>query len=126
MDQIRFFADQSIRRACGFGFLALATGMVGLYWDIAAAVKLAATGVSFMTAILLWKAYEAPSRNYRRTEVFLMMEKRHDFPEPRAQQVFGNILRERYLWHATLIASTAVVLWLLAFLLPLLGRTPAP
>ena len=117
MDRIRYYADISIRRACGFGFLALATAAVGLYWDILAAVKLAATGVTFMAALLAWKAFEATSRSYRRTEVFELMDRKHDFPEARAQQVFGNVLRERYLWHATAIGITAFVLWLTFFLL---------
>lgn len=126
MDRIRYFADLSIRRACGFGFLACGTGMFALYWDIASALKLGATCSSFMAAILIWKAFEAPSRNYRHTEVFLMMDKRHDFPEARAQQVFGNILRERYLWHATIVAVGAVLLWVLSFLIPLIDRGPPP
>ncbi|MSO89132.1 MAG: hypothetical protein EXQ89_04070 [Rhodospirillaceae bacterium] len=121
MDRIRYFADQSIRRACGFGFLALATGMVGLYWDIASALKLGATGATFMAALLVWKAFEAPRRNYRRTEVFLMMDKKHDFPEARAQQIFGNTLRDRYLGHATIIAGLAAILWLFAFIVQAVG-----
>jgi hypothetical protein len=125
MDQIRYFADQSIRRACGFGFLAIATGMVALYWNIGAALKLGATGVTFMVAILLWKAFEAPSRNYRHTETYLLMDKRHDFPEARAQQVFGNILRERYIWHATTVALAAALLWLFVFVPQIMGRGPA-
>lgn len=120
MDRIRFYADISIRRACGFGFLAIATASVGLYTDILIAAKLAATGVTFMAALLAWKAYEAASRNYRRTEVFELMDRKHDFPEARVQQVFGNVLRERYLWHATAIGITAFVLWLLYFVLTLL------
>jgi hypothetical protein len=115
MDQIRFFADLSIRRACGFGFLAIATASIACVWDIQVAVKMAATGTSFMAAVLLWKAIEAPTKNYRRTEVFLLMNRTHEFPEARAQQVFGNILRELYLWHATVTAVTGALLWLLLF-----------
>jgi hypothetical protein len=124
MDRIRYFADLSIRRACGFGFLAIGTGVTALYWNIVAAINLAATGVSFMGALLLWKAFEARSRSYRRTEVFLLMDRQHEFPEERAQQVFANVLRERYMWHATVAAITAVVLWLLYFLLNAVGRAP--
>ncbi len=123
MERIRYFADQSIRRACGFGFLAIATCMVALYWNIVAALKLGATGVSFMVAMLLWKAYETGSRRYKRTEVYLMMDKRHDLPEERAQQVFANILRERYLWHATMAAIAATAMWAMTFLMQILGRS---
>lgn len=125
MERIRYFADQSIRRACGFGFLAISTGMVALYWDMAVSFKLGATGVTFMVAILLWKAYDAGSRRYKHTEVYLMMDKRHDLPEERAQQVFASILRERYLWHATVTSVAAVAMWAMTFVLQLLGKGPA-
>ena len=126
MDRIRYFADQSIRRACGFGFLAIATGMVGMYWDMVVALKFGATGVSFMVGILLWKAYEAGTRRYKHTEVYLLMDKRHDLPEERAQQVFSNVLRDRYLWHATMTAIAATAMWAMTFTLQLIGHTPAP
>ncbi len=124
MDRIRHYVDQSIRRACGFGFLAIATGMVALYWDMAVSIKLGATGVSFMVAILLWKAFEASTRRYKSTEAYILMDGRHDIPEERAQQVFGNILRERYLWHATMAAIAATALWAMTFVMHLIGRTP--
>jgi hypothetical protein len=124
MERIRYFADQSIRRACGFGFLAIATGMVALYWDMAVALRLGATGVSFMVAVLVWKAFEASSRRYKHTEVYLLMDKRHDLPEERAQQVFSNVLRERYLWHATIAAAAATAMWAMAFTMQLLGHMP--
>ncbi len=124
MERIRYFADQSIRRACGFGFLAIATGMVALYWDMAVSFKLGATGVTFMVGVLLWKAYDAGSRRYKHTEVYLLMDKRHDLPEERAQQVFGNILRERYLWHATVTSIAAVAMWAMTFVLQLIGKGP--
>ncbi len=124
MDRIRYFADQSIRRACGFGFLAIATGMVALYWDMAVSFKLGATSITFMVGVLLWKAYDAGSRRYQHTEVYLLMDKRHDLPEERAQQVFGNILRERYLWHATVTSIAAVAMWAMTFVLQLIGKGP--
>ena len=112
MERVRYFADQSIRRACGFGFIAIATAVVGLSWDAALMVKAAAIGVSLMVAILLYKALEAPSRPYKRTELWLLLEKTHEFPESRVQDVLGGALRERYLWHATATGIAALVLWL--------------
>lgn len=124
MDRIRHFADLSIRRACGFGFLAIGTMVIGTSWDARLAAKTAAIGVTLMAAVLVWKGFQAPERDYRQTEVFLLMDQTHDFPEARAQQVFGNVLRERYIWHGTTTALTALMLWLLFFLLLFLG-TPA-
>ncbi|MBX6369076.1 MAG: hypothetical protein IRZ04_13900, partial [Rhodospirillales bacterium] len=48
------------------------------------------------------------------------------FPEARAQEVFGNVLRERYFWHAEVAAIGAAALWLLSFVLHFWGRTPVP
>jgi hypothetical protein len=124
MERLRFFADVSIRRGCNFGMLAIATAVVGMAWDMRLAARAAAIGMSLMAAILLLKALRAPTRSYKRTEVWVLLDKRHDFPEPRAQQVFGNLLRERYIWHAEVAAAAAVVLWLLSFILQIWGRTP--
>jgi hypothetical protein len=124
MERVRYFADLSIRRGCSFGLLAIATAVVGMASDMKLASKAAAIGMSLMAAILLLKALRAPTRSYKRTEVWVMLDKRHDFPEPRAQQVFGNLLRERYMWHAEVAAVGAVVLWLLSFMLQLWGRAP--
>lgn len=125
MDQIRQYADLSIRRACGFGFLGIATAMVGVYTDIVLAVRLAATGVTLMGMVLLFKSLQAPHRSYKKTEVWILLDRRHGLPEARAQEVFGNILRDRYLWHATLVAVAALALWTLAVTLRLLGRAGA-
>lgn len=125
MERIQYLADLSIRRACGFGLLAIATGTVGLAWDAALALKAAAVGLSLMVAILIYKAQEAPTRSYKRTEVWLMLNKRHNLPEARIQQVFGNILHDRYMWHATAMAAAATFLWLVYFALQILKRAPA-
>jgi hypothetical protein len=113
MEQIRHFADISIRRGCAFGFLAIMTTMVGTSSQMLLSAKIGATLLTLMSIILVLKAVQAPSRNYKRTEVWILLGHRHDLPEARAQQVFGSILRERYLWHATVAASIAMALWLL-------------
>jgi hypothetical protein len=121
MDQIRHYADISIRRACGFGFLAIATAMVGTSSEILLSAKIGATSLTLMSMILVLKAMQAPSRSYKRTEVWIMLNHRHSLPEPRAQEVFGNILRERYMWHATVAALLAAALWLFSFAIRVLG-----
>jgi predicted RND superfamily exporter protein len=123
MDQIRHYADISIRRACGFGFLAIATTMVGASSELVLSLKIGATSVTLMSIILVLKAMQAPARSYKRTEVWILLNHRHNLPEKRAQEVFGTILRERYLWHATIAAGLAAVLWVLTFSIRLLGPT---
>lgn len=122
LDRIRELADISIRRGCGFGLIAIGTASVGASFDAFVAVKLAAICASAMVAILFIKAMQAPTRPYRHTEVWIMLERRHGLPEQRAQQVFGNILRERYMWHATVTATGAGILWFATIALVLFGR----
>lgn len=126
MDRIQSCADLSVSRGCSFGYLAIATAMVGMAWDMSLAMKMGAIGASFMLVVLLMKGLRAPIRNYRHTEVWILLDKQHGLPEPRAQQVIGNALRDCYLRHATLVAIAATTLWLLAFGLYLFGRGPVP
>ena len=125
MDRIQQCADLSIRRGCGFGFLGISTSMVGMVSEMALAMKMGAIGTSLMVVILLLKGLRAPIRNYKHTELWILLDKQHDLPEPRAQQVIGNILRDRYLWHATWAALAATLLWFLAFWMVLFHMPPA-
>jgi hypothetical protein len=83
-----------------------------------------AIGVSLMVAILILMGLKAPVRNYKHTETWILMDRQHDLPEARAQQVIGNILRDCYYRHATLIGSAAGFLWALAYILYFFGREP--
>lgn len=125
IDRIRRCADLSIRRACGFGLLAIATTMVGASAQAVLAFKIGAVSATLMAVILILKALEAPRRSYKRTEVWYMLDRRHGLPESRAQHVFSSVLRERYLWHATAAGMLALALWGITFLLRLFGPSVA-
>lgn len=126
MDPIREACDISIRRACGFAALAIGTAMAGLSYHPLLAIRFGAILTSVLIAVLLIKAVRAPVRPYRRTEAWLILGKRHDLPESRAQQVFGTILRECYLWHATVAAAVALPMWAAGFYLAVFGGGPLP
>jgi len=117
IDRIRHFADLSIRRGCGFGLIAIATAMTGMGHEIALAAYGGAIMAALMGAILLLKGLRAPSRAYKTTELWLLLDRRHGLPEARAQEVIGGVLRERYLWHAWIAGGVALFLWLLSVLL---------
>ena len=53
-----------------------------------------------------------------------MLEKRHDLPEGYAQRFFGNTLRNRYMWHGTLTAGAAFIMWTIFLVLLTFGRGP--
>ena len=116
IDRIRLCADQSIRRGCGFGILAISTTMFGMAADPSLALRGGAIMVTIMWAVLLCKGLHAPRRNYRQTEAWLLLDRRVDsIPKERIQDVVGRTLRERYLWHADISAGMAVFLWIVSF-----------
>jgi hypothetical protein len=116
IERIRLCADQSIRRGCGFGMLAITTTMFGLAGDPLLALRGGAIMVTIMWGVLLGKGLHAPRRDYRQTEAWLLLDRRIDsVPKNRIQDVVGRTLRDRYLWHAEISAFIAVFLWILAF-----------
>jgi hypothetical protein len=117
MDRIRQCADISIRRGCGFGVLAIWTAMVGMSHDLVLAARGGALMFTLMIVILLLKAHKAPTRRYRDTEVWIMLDGKPGLPESRLQGAIGGILRERYLWHAEVTAIATVILWIVAFVI---------
>ena len=121
IERIKLYADLSIRRGCGFALLGIATFMVGMSADAVLAFRAGAIMVSLLMAVLLLKGFRAPVRSYKATEVWILLDKSHGLPETRAQQVFGGILRDRYFWHAEIVAAGALGLWIVAFALRVFG-----
>ena len=111
-ERIRELAMVSIGRACLFGLLAITTFMFALLAWPGLALRSGAILFLVTSAILMLKAAQAPTRNYRRTEVWLLLGKQHDLPEPRAQGIIGEVLRSTYVQFARITAATAVVLWI--------------
>ena len=113
--RLRHAADLTIRRAIGFAYIAIGTTMAGMAFDGYLAVKTGAILSTVVAAVLGLKALRAPRRPYKHTELWIVVDKDHGLPEERAQDVIGHVLRERYLWHAQLIAGVAARLWLVGF-----------
>ena len=111
-DRIRELATISIGRACLFGLLAIATFMMGLIAWPDLAMRSGAILFLLTAAILMLKASYAPKQSYKRTEVWILLGKRHDLPEPRAQAIFGEVLRSTYIRFARMTATASVVLWI--------------
>ncbi len=122
MQRVYAMTDLSIRRACGFAALGVATTMAALSFDAVLSFRTGAV-LSFTTGFVLWvKAHAAAHQNVLRTEVWLLL-RHHDagISKEMARAVLPPVLRERYLWHATVAAAVALVLWLMAALFAL-GR----
>jgi hypothetical protein len=117
---LREFADISIRRGCGFALIAVFTAMVGFSADPYIAVRLGAFMVTTAAVILLWRGQTAPRRNFRDTEVWLMVRALNDaprLPKERMQSLIGAALADSYFRHARIAAYIAVTMWAVALLM---------
>ena len=118
IDRIQFAADVSIRRALLFAALGVGTLMVGLSFEPYLAIKAGAILVTMAAVILTAMGQRAAMRPFERTETWIILDKQHRLGSgARAQQAIGGTLRERYYWHARLIASIALGMWAIALLL---------
>jgi hypothetical protein len=122
MEHMREVAYATVLRACGFGSLAIFCVMIGLSFDPRAAFQAGGFLTTLMVGILIFKAREALTKNYRRTEMWLYLPKELRPPEAYAQWASSTVLRETYLTFAKWTAAIAIVLWILAVLASLIGR----
>jgi len=121
MQAIRKAAFQSVLRACLFGALAIFCLMVGLSFDLRLAFKVGGTTTTLMTIILLYKAHEARTKPYRRTEMWLMLPKDSRPPEAYAQRVSATALRETYLTFAIWTSGISIAMWVFVVIFAVLG-----
>ena len=77
MEQMRQVAFETVMRACGFGSLAIFCVMIGLSFQPRTAFQAAGFLTMLMAAILMIKAYEARTKNYRKTEMWLYLPEEH-------------------------------------------------
>lgn len=113
MDRIESAAEISIGRAVGFGALAIATTVLGLIFEPALALKTGGAATLLMAAILQLKAQQAPSKPYRSTELWLILDRRLGLPDDQAQRIVGTVLSATYRRYAGFSVVAAVGMWLL-------------
>ncbi len=116
-DDIRRYAELSVRRGCGFALMAIMTAMVGFSSEPWIAVRSGAVFVLIAAVILFWKGWTARTRNYRRTEVWLMIEDAPALPHDRLQTMIGGALADVYFGHARLAAYVALAMCAIGFAL---------
>jgi hypothetical protein len=114
MDRIRHLAQVSIGRGVGFA----AFGIVAMMFALAAtphmAVRAGAILFTLLSVVLLLRARRAPHCNYRRTELWVLLDRKHGIEESSASRIITGVLHDVYLVHAELTAAVAGLLWLLA------------
>jgi hypothetical protein len=120
MERIIAVADQTIRRACGFAAFAVGATMLALSFDLVLALRVGAVMTTAVGVVLFVQSVRAPQSDVRRTELYSVVGRSLTLPRDRTQRLLGEVLAERYLWHADRAAAVAVALWAGALLLWLL------
>ena len=118
---MRQVAFATVLRACGFGSLAIFCVMIGLSFEPRAAFQAGGFLTTLMAAILIFKAREARTKNYRKTEMWLYIEKDFRPPEAYAQWASSTILRDTYLTFALWTSAIAIAMWVIALIFLLVG-----
>ena len=121
MENMRRVAYETVLRACGFASLAIFCVMVGMSFMPKLAFQAGGTLTTLMSGILILKAFEARTKDYRRTEMWLYLEKDERPPAAYAQWASATVLRETYLTFALWTSAFAIALWVVALLFSIAG-----
>lgn len=116
---MRRVAFQTVQRACLFGALAIFCLMVGTSYEPRLAFQTGGVLTAVMVGILLYKAREARTKNYRKTEMWLCLRKEFRPPEAFAQKVSSAVLRDTYLTFAMWTSAIAAAMWAIVLALSL-------
>ncbi|MDH3740684.1 MAG: hypothetical protein OER56_03715 [Hyphomicrobiales bacterium] len=123
MEAIENAAYVSVGRASAFAGLGIVCIMFGLAFDPVLATRTGG-GLCLMVGLILAAfGWRARYRSYKRTELWLILDKKERPPAGIAQKVIAGALREAYLWFAQQAALIALVLLATAVGLKLMGLT---
>jgi hypothetical protein len=114
-------AEQSVARGVGFGALAVALVVAGLAGYPQLALRSGAALALLMWAVLRLKALRARRHPYKRTEAWLLLEPRPNWPAEVAQRLIGEALQRTLERYARLVLVAAIGLWAASVVLPWLG-----
>lgn len=120
MDEFRRIAFETVMRACGFASLAIFCIMIGFSFEPRIAFQAGGFLTLVMVGVLYFKAIEARTKDYRRTEMWLYLPEELRPPQAYAQFVSATVLRETYLTFARWTALISVAMWALALVASLL------
>jgi hypothetical protein len=74
-----------------------------------------------MTAVLVFKAAEARTKDHRRTEMWLYLSKELRPPKNFAQPAVAMVMRETYYTFARWTALVSIVMWAIALAFSIAG-----
>ena len=118
-ERVRALAIHSVGRGCFFAALAIWCVMIGLIAEPLQSIKSGAVLTMLTVCVLLLKAGYVIRHSYKKTEVWILLDRRIDLQPEIAQRVITVTLREiylRYAWYGTLVAlafwAAALIFWL--------------
>jgi hypothetical protein len=118
---MRRIAYETVLRACGFASLAIFCVMVGMSFMPREAFQTGGFLTTVMTLVLILKAHEARTKDYRRTEMWLYLEKDQRPPASYAQWASATVLRETYLTFARWTSIISIAMWVAALIFGIAG-----
>jgi hypothetical protein len=117
MEELRKAAFISVARGCGFGMLAIICVMVGLSYNPRAVFQAGGILTLLMTLILILKARNALTKDYKKTEMWLILPEDFRPPERYAQWATATVMRDAYFTFGQYTALISIVMWVLALLM---------
>jgi len=126
VEDMRRIAYETALRACGFASLAIFCIMIGMSFMPKLAFQAGGFLTTVMTAVLVLKAFEARTKDYRKTEMWLYLTKDQRPPAIYAQWASATVLRETYLTFALWTSAISIVLWVIALVFGLFGLGHIP
>jgi hypothetical protein len=112
LDLVRRCAETSVQRGLGFSLLAVGCLMLSCSFNVSLAFEVGAGCFLLLCTILFFRALEAPTRDYRKTETWILLKRPANLPPERLQKTIGSILQELYRRYAEWMLAAAVALWL--------------
>lgn len=122
MEEMRRVAFETVLRACGFASLAIFCLMIGLSFNPRASFQAGGILTTVMSLVLILKAREALTKDYRKTEMWLYLPKDFRPPEAYAQWASATVLRDTYLTFALWSSMVAIVMWIVALFFSFVGK----
>ena len=120
---MRRIAYETVLRACGFASLGIFCVMIGMSFDPRLAFQAGGFLTTIMAFILILKAREALTKDFRRTEMWLYIDKDFRPPEAYAQWASSTVLRDAYLTFAMWTSLISITMWGLALVFSLVGTS---
>ena len=121
MEEMHRVAYDTVLRACGFASLAIFCVMIGLSFLPRSAFQAGGFLSMAMTLVLVLKAYEARTKDHRRTEMWLYLPKESRPPQASAQRTISMVMRETYMQFARWTAMISIVMWSIALFFSVIG-----